>query len=280
MAEDASSHAMTVSPLAALGIDTPPRAPHFIVTLYGDVVAPRGGALWMGSLITACAAHGLSESLVRTAVSRLVSAGRLEGVRQGRRSYYRLTDTAQAEFRAASRLLFDPPPAPEQWQIALLGAEHDPNPPWVRIGTGAALAPSTAAAIPGAVILSGTPQAGDMKPLAARHWPLAEVAQAYRSVIDRFAALPETPAPSDALALRLRLVDDYRSAALADPRLPRDALPEDWPEPEARALFARLYRHLSPAADRQITALFETQAGPLPATTAETKARFDGLAPL
>ena len=53
-----------------------PRAPAFLVTLYGDVVEPRGGTLWMGSLIECCAMHGLSESLVRTAVSRLVGAGR------------------------------------------------------------------------------------------------------------------------------------------------------------------------------------------------------------
>lgn len=64
-----------------------PRCASFIVTIYGDVVEPRGGILWMGNLIDLCAVAGLNESLVRTSVSRLVSAGQLIGVREGRKSY-------------------------------------------------------------------------------------------------------------------------------------------------------------------------------------------------
>jgi len=45
------------------------RAGSFIVTLYGDVVEPRGGRLWMGNIIETCASMGISETLVRTAVS-------------------------------------------------------------------------------------------------------------------------------------------------------------------------------------------------------------------
>ena len=50
------------------------RSASFIVTLYGDVAVPRGGVLWTGTLIEICARVGISESLVRTAVSRLVTA--------------------------------------------------------------------------------------------------------------------------------------------------------------------------------------------------------------
>jgi len=32
----------------ALALDGPPNAAAFIVTIYGDVVDPRGGVLWMG----------------------------------------------------------------------------------------------------------------------------------------------------------------------------------------------------------------------------------------
>lgn len=54
--------------------ETPLRAASFIVTIYGDVVEPRGGAIWIGNLIEICAGVGISETLVRTAVSRLVAA--------------------------------------------------------------------------------------------------------------------------------------------------------------------------------------------------------------
>ena len=75
LATDKSSPAGSC--LAILLDDSPPRAAAFIVTIYGDVVEPRGGATWIGNLIEICAAVGISETLVRTAVSRLVSAGQL-----------------------------------------------------------------------------------------------------------------------------------------------------------------------------------------------------------
>ena len=94
------------------------RAAGFIVTLYGDVVEPRGGLLWMGTLVEVCGLVGISETRVRTAVSRLVAAGRLEGMRAGRLSYYRLTEAARREFAEAAALVFDPPPRPARWLIA------------------------------------------------------------------------------------------------------------------------------------------------------------------
>ncbi len=59
------------------------RAASFIVTLYGDVVEPRGGLLWMGTLVEVCALVGISETRVRTAVSRLVAAGPARGDARG-----------------------------------------------------------------------------------------------------------------------------------------------------------------------------------------------------
>ena len=88
------------------------RAASFIVTIYGDVVEPRGGLLWMGTLIEVCARAGISETRVRTAVSRLVAAGRLEGTREGRRSFYRLTPSAAHRVRRRVGPHLRPPPRP------------------------------------------------------------------------------------------------------------------------------------------------------------------------
>lgn len=54
------------------------------MTIYGDVVEPRGGIARIGNPIETCAEVGISENLVRTAVSRLVAAGQLSGEREGR----------------------------------------------------------------------------------------------------------------------------------------------------------------------------------------------------
>ena len=111
------------SPLVAQVLDgLSLRAGSFIVTIYGDVVEPRGGRLWMGALIEICARVGISESLVRTAVSRLVAAGQLEGERAGRRSFYGLTERARREFLAAAQIIFQPPPRPG-WSLLWLPPE-------------------------------------------------------------------------------------------------------------------------------------------------------------
>lgn len=264
----------------------PPRATAFIVTIYGDVAEPRGGTLGMATLIDCCAAHGISETLVRTAVSRLVGAGQLEGERIGRRSHYRLTSAAQAEFGRAAQVLYAPPPEPTGWLMAL-GETALPARDWVRIGPAAALAPdrSDVARPAGAALISGeaVEDTDALARFAARHWPLDEVGSHYAAFVAEFApfeALVEDGVQHDdagALALRLRLVHTFRMAALSDPRLPRAAWPEGWLGAEARRLFVRLYLALTESADRHIGRVFEDPDGLLPEETAATRRRLDRL---
>ncbi|QQM30474.1 PaaX family transcriptional regulator [Martelella lutilitoris] len=260
-----------------------PRASGFIVTLYGDVAAPRGGILWMGTLIESCAAQGISESLVRTAVSRLVENGRLAGERIGRKSYYRLTKAAEAEFSRAAEILYSPPPSPKRLLLAL-GARDLPD-GWARIGPEAALAPEGMARPGDCAILATETLAGveSLPDLTRKLWPLEAVGAAYRDFIERFSpihAALSTGAPPDgatALALRLRLVDHFRAAALADPRLPAQALPADWPANAARRLFVTLYLAVTTQADRHIGLALRNSDGLLPEQTTMTDFRVNAL---
>jgi phenylacetic acid degradation operon negative regulatory protein len=266
------SHPATGLPEALLA--EPPRAGAFIVTVYGDVVLPRGGVLWMGNLIETCAAQGLSESLVRTAVSRLVAAGQLQGERVGRRSFYRLTPRAAEEYVRASMLVFAPPPPARGWRLALGPLPEALAWPWVRLGPEAALAPdANPPALPGCETLVTQDGAGPAG-FCARHWPLDAVAEGYNRLIDRFADISGAPDGATALALRLRLVHLYRQPALLDPRLPRRALPVDWPRDAARRVFVRLYRVLSDAADAHVTRTFRDSTGPMPTETGEMRDRI------
>lgn len=97
----------------------PPKAAQLIVTIYGDIVEPRGGVLWMGDLISLCSGFGVNESLVRTAVSRLVSKGQLSGERDGRRSFYALTEEARNEYHLAADLFFGPSDKDCDWIISI-----------------------------------------------------------------------------------------------------------------------------------------------------------------
>ena len=262
------------------------RAPALIVTVYGDIAVPRGGVLWMGTLIEVCATLGFSETLARTAVSRLVAAGKLLGERDGRRSYYRLTAEAGVEFSAAARLIYGPPPQPDGFLIhhaPALEEEAARRAGLARLGPGLFLGADAGGAAPAHLAFRARVAGGaaELKSFVAGLWDWEAVAAPYRQVIDLFAPLLAAPdpnlSPADALRARLLLVQAYRAALLRDPRLPAEALPDDWPAAPAARLFAKTYLALSPLADRHIAARLEGRDGPLAEATDETRARLARL---
>lgn len=232
-----------------------PRAPAMIVTVYGDFVMPHGSVMGMAALIALCGELGFSESLVRTAVSRLVAAGRLEGERRGRRSYYRLTVSAHREFSAVAQQLHHPEPAPTRWAIHMSpstsGLSAASPGRFGRLAGDLFLAPDGDDAKIEAQLTFKIASVSDRKALrdlAASIWPLDDLAAGYRGFIRRFEALPAGGTgmtARQALLLRLLLVHEFRRLLLSDPRLPDDALPECWRGGRARALFERLHRELS-----------------------------------
>ena len=310
---------MTVSPMSAEPIATadfetqaraliaaypdrlPLRAAAFIVTLYGDVVVPRGGTLWIGNVIEACAEVGISETLVRTAVSRLVAAGRLVGTRAGRRSFYSLTPSARAEFERAADILYagDRPPAPSEWTLVLAG-DGEARPAveaLAKAGFGMAAAgvalrpgppPPLAGDGPAPLVfrarLEGPASRDGLRALAASAWDLPGLAREYDGFVALFepiaAALRGSPRLDGTLALtvRLLLVHAFRRTALRDPQLPPDALPEPWSGHAARRLFGSLYRALSPEADSGVARRFVDGEGPIRTAPGSLQRRLRSLA--
>jgi hypothetical protein len=76
----------------------PIRGGSLLITIFGDSIAPRGGAVTLGSLISLAYPFGLTERLVRTSVARLAVDGWLVARRDGRRSEYRITPTGRDRF--------------------------------------------------------------------------------------------------------------------------------------------------------------------------------------
>jgi phenylacetic acid degradation operon negative regulatory protein len=278
--------------LQAILDETQLRAASFIVTVYGDVVEPRGGAIWIGNLIEICAGVGISETLVRTAVSRLVSAGQLVGEREGRRSFYRLTEAARAEFAAAARVLFGPPEETAWHFVELIGPSAEERMQTLERSGHARLGPRLAVGVrplpdsirPAVVFRAEIAEGADrLAAFAAETWNLAPHGEAYRGFVRRFGPLAElldggaSLAPADCLTARLLLVHQFRAVALRDPRLPAEALPAGWPGDEARRRFARLYCSLSPEADFHVGRNFVTAGGPLPKASEATARRLRTL---
>ncbi|MGD9917823.1 MAG: PaaX family transcriptional regulator C-terminal domain-containing protein [Paenirhodobacter sp.] len=257
------------------------RAAAFIVTVYGDVVVPRGGVLWTGTLIEVCDRVGINESLVRTAVSRLVAMDRLAGERVGRRSYYRLDASARREFDQAAGLLYGAERPARGWQILHapgLGLEAARRERMGHMGGEVYLRPDRGQPVPEGALLFAAGDPGDLAALAG-FWDLTALQARYRDMLERFGAVAQAGALSDAaaLVLRLLLVHAYRGVLLRDPRLPAPALPADWQGHAARRLFGDLYARLSPGAERWIGAHFEGVDGLLPETTPESAARLASL---
>ncbi|MCA1371005.1 PaaX family transcriptional regulator [Bradyrhizobium sp. BRP14] len=273
--------------------DFPVKAASFIVTLYGDVIEPRGGTVWIGNLIETCREVGITETLVRTAISRLVAAGQVSGAREGRRSYYRLTPVAQAEFAKAAGVLYGPQ-VPAKWQFVLVSGpaadetmqilERDG---FARVGprlvVGTHQAPRK---LPGRTAVFDADVSvdnGGLKEFAGEAWNLPLVADKYREFSSRFgkfaAQVGDCTALSSTVCLvaRLLLVHQYRLIMLKEPRLPQAALPLEWPGEEARKLFAQLYLRLSTKADPHIARRFKSDTGPLPQITPEIDQRLTFL---
>ncbi|WP_298815300.1 PaaX family transcriptional regulator C-terminal domain-containing protein [uncultured Roseibium sp.] len=266
----------------------PPKAAQLIVTIYGDIVEPRGGVLWMGNLISLCSGFGVNESLVRTAVSRLVSKGQLSGERDGRRSFYALTEEARNEYHLAADLFFGPSDSDCDWIISVssVPAEQDKllRAGFVNLGGNVFIAADRHDRPLNDVSFRSSaedPNSKSFRTLLRSSFKLDELSDEYMEFTKRYqpmdAVLEKTLSDQEALLCRLALVHDYRAIRFRDPRLPPGALPVDWPGHDAHRLFAVLYAGLSEAADNFIGQHLMNQAGLLGATPAPIKSRLETI---
>lgn len=247
----------------------PSRTWSLIVTLYGDAIVPRGGEVWLGTVLQFCGHLGIADGVVRTAMSRLAADGWLERRRVGRQSFYGLAARGRDTFRDASAHIYHPQPPAWAGHFDLVLTDRSADRDLVRTGMTAAgfgqLAPDTwiapgghpPAMVPGRVLtLDLAGDAETARALAARVWPLDRMAAAYTRFLVAFTPVRDALAAGravtglDALAARVLLVHEFRRIVLRDPLLPAAILPPKWPGAEARALCADLYTRVLPASER------------------------------
>src|ERR1700683_2185792 len=85
----------------------PSRAGSIVITLFGDPIVPRGGSVWLGTLLAFFETIDIDAGVVRTAMSRLFAAGGLERNKVARNSFYRLVKKGRQTFDAATRHIYD-----------------------------------------------------------------------------------------------------------------------------------------------------------------------------
>jgi phenylacetic acid degradation operon negative regulatory protein len=284
----------------------PLRGGSLIVTIFGDAIAPRGGAVTLGSLIALAQPFGLTERLVRTSVARLAQQGLLVARREGRLSEYRLSEHGRSSFADATRRIYAAAPADwnGSWTLVLLQPVKASTRErlrkeleWLGFGEAAPgiFAHPARSASDAREQLSGLKSAMAAIVLEARNdspesdrrfasagWDLTELAARYRRLIGMFdpisAALKASePQPHTAFIIRTLLVHEYRKIHLRDPMLPPSLLPPDWIGADAYELCRSLYSELFGAAEEYLSQTGVRLAGPLPTVEPGTFDRFGGL---
>ena len=269
----------------------PARIWSLIVTLYGDAIVPRGGSLWIGSLIELMALFGIDAGHVRTAVSRLSSDGWLASTKRGRASYYRLTRSGEAEFLQATQRIYAGVPEmrgemqavvigpkagdPAALRAALTDAGFAALSPVIHVGFDAL--PDDLISRDGIFVM--IPRRQDRQALAAAAFRLDDVSQAYCDFVALFSPLAEAlavqpPAEEDALVARTLMIHAFRRAVLRDPGLPADLLPRDWQGNAARILAGRIYARVAGPSERLLDRLGKTEEGALPPPEPSFHRRF------
>jgi len=286
----------------------PPRAKSLIVTVWGDAIAPHGGAAWLAGLIGLMAPFGINDRLVRTSVFRLARDGWLAATQHGRVSRYRLTPEGSRRFDEAYRRIYARPV--EDWHGAWELVLADALAPAVRrtlrdelgwagfgaLSPAAYLRPQVGARVlpsilggrgvaPHVVVTLAHDLPGQ-RPLAAaaeHAWPLAALAADYRRFLQHFGGVIErfraggAHDPAQCFIVRTLLIHAFRRVMLRDPLLPPALLPLDWPGAAAYALCRDFYRLTHRCAEQHLLATLRGNGERLPPANAAFYARFEGL---
>jgi phenylacetic acid degradation operon negative regulatory protein len=271
----------------------PSRTGSIVITVFGDAIVPRGGSVWLGTLLKFFEALDIDGSVVRTAMSRLAADGWLEREKVGRNSFYRLAASGRKTFEAATRHIYDPPPSDWSGRFELLlidkASDRDASREALRnAGFGSPLpgvwvAPS-GVPIPeqaaSAIRLDVAAEDASGRRLLAESWPLERTADAYLKFMKTFEPLRAwlgrraRPSELDAFTARILLIHHYRRVVLRDPLLPLALLPTRWPGNAARSLCGEIYRAVLPASEQWLDHHGLNEAGALPPAAKELGRRF------
>ncbi len=283
-----------------------------IISLYGDALHHRGGEVWLGSLTNLLEPMGFTDRFVRTSVFRLQKESWLDVEKIGRRSYYRISERGQNQFRHAESKIYqsEQPDWDGKWDLLLLEAANKEDKlrlkkelSWLGFGqfnSSLMAAPSCAqsdipsllselnAAEHAIYFRADYPSARsekNLKELVSNAWSLQEVAEHYHQFIMLFRPLAlllkditdKQISPAQCFQLRLLLIHFYRRVILKDPLLPDELLPAQWEGQIARHLCTNIYQRVDQAATQYVSQICETTVGELPQPSTSYYRRFGGV---
>jgi phenylacetic acid degradation operon negative regulatory protein len=253
-----------------------PTARALLLTLLGELVLPGDGTAWTSAVVATFARLGVEEKATRQALMRTAAAGWLQADKIGRRTRWRLTDSARRMLTDGAERIYSFAGPAEAWDGRwLVVATRIPDRErrarhvvrtrlsWAGFGSlGAGLwispHPDREAEAIGVLHAAGVAAdahvfaatrvgVGDVRDMVAQAWDLTAVEEQYERFIDEFGGRD----PDDVLARQIELVHAWRRFPSIDPALPRELLPSRWLGLEAARLFADRHERWSADARRE-----------------------------
>ena len=291
----------------------PPRAKSLVMTLFGDVITPHGGEVWLGSLIELLAPFGISDRLVRTSVFRLAEEGWLDAQREGRRSRYTLNPRSAARFERAYRRIYTPVHRDwdERWTLVLanvgkITAEQRATLRKELLWQGYRVVAPYVLAHPAPdmetledillrtetkdtvfVCTATQPEPLPARPLGdlvAQCWELEPVFDEYtrfladfQDLADILGASPTGVSPEAAFMIRELMMHAFRRINLHDPQLPLALLPSQWPGDMAYELCRQIYQATHKSSEQFVLDTLRREDELAPGVAGYFYERFGGL---
>lgn len=247
-----------------------------VVTFLGAVVRPMGDWMPIAGAVDLLTQVGLDAPSVRTAVHRLKTNGWLASEMRGGARGYSLTDSALATLASGDKVIWHartPADLADGWCIVHFGVPeslrskrhklraHLAHLGFGNVGTALWIAPARmreAAELAiadlgldayAAVFVGAYHGTRDLTDLLYNSWDLAAIDESYRHFVEDYgqlAAMASTdlPAPSEAFAIYLAVIDRWRKLAFRDPGFPREVLAPNWQGPHAADVFEQLVASL------------------------------------
>ncbi|MGP3964034.1 PaaX family transcriptional regulator [Nonomuraea sp. 3N208] len=259
------------------------RPQSLMFSFLGIYVLGRDTAVYSGSVIDVFARLGVSEEAVRSTLTRMAKRNLLTRHRQGKKVYFGLTSHATEVLDDGRRHVWETGAVNRDWDgtwtlvgFSLPGSErstrHDLRSQLIWAGFGLLqgglwIAPGSKD-VESMVATLGLGdnvtvlQARAFKPtesadLVRKAFDTDQIAERYRTFLDRWDTAHPLPSAADDLARQLFLHTDWLQLVRQDPRLPAEHLPADWPAIRAEKLFHTLAHRYEATAAKLAAAVLD-----------------------
>ncbi|WP_254716805.1 PaaX family transcriptional regulator C-terminal domain-containing protein [Actinomadura sp. WMMB 499] len=259
---------------------------HLVLGLFMDYWLDRDAYLPSAAMVELLTEFDNTAPSARAAIARLARRNVLEATKKGRRTYYRLTETAArpldqiqervVRFRAEDRpwdgawttVMFSVPEERRdlrhvvRTRLRYLGYAPLYDNVWVspRADRDQSVELLESVGVADATVLRSevTYAAGGGDPLTA--WDVDAIEARYAEYIAKFGPLLERVehgrvGAAEALVARTDVKESWRELLSVDPELPESLFPPGWPGRRARRIFAGVYDGLGPLAEARVRQL-------------------------